>query len=642
MLIEGQQLGQYRFGRLLGSGGMGDVYLAEDMQLRRKVAIKVIWTDTSLYPDDDVARETARLFLREAQLIAGLEHIHILPLYASGEGSINGRAMMYMVMPYRHEGSLADWLHKHRDAVPLSPWVVARIVYQAASGLQHAHNHHIIHQDVKPANFLIHGYSDHASQLNLQLADFGVAKLVMTTSQSQIIRGTPTYMAPERWEGRPVPASDQYALAIMAYELLTGHPPFEGNNHEQLWYQHCYVKPQPPSTLNPNVPRTLDTVLLRALAKNPRGRYRSVSAFADAFQRALFGIEKTEQGISLSDTRILEEVTSEVDVSDDVVQDNRQRRRSPIGKIVLLAVVFVVVAGSAGLLYFNRLTPLNISRVNSRGSSQPVATHQIGTSTPQATATATLDSNATATVNGQATINAQATATVNGQATATAVAIAIANAQATATASSLAATATASSLAATATAYATAVTSGTQELNDPLQDDSGGYGWDVAPFPGGGGCAFTQGAYHASMPQNGYLAPCFAQATNFSNFSYQVQMTIVKGDQGGIIFRANAHNGSFYYFSINRKGQYALESYNNYKPVQVLNKGSSSAIKTELGQPNLIAVVAIGSSFDLYVNEQHLVTVGDSTYSSGQVGVIAEDIGSPAEVVFSDALAWSR
>jgi hypothetical protein len=104
---------------------------------------------------------------------------------------------------------------------------------------------------------------------------------------------------------------------------------------------------------------------------------------------------------------------------------------------------------------------------------------------------------------------------------------------------------------AAATVYATIVAKGAPIINDPLQDNSQNYNWDVTNILGGGGCAFTGGAYHAGMPQKGYISACFVQATNFSNFSYQIQMTIIKGDQGGIAFRADSGKGSFYYFSIN-------------------------------------------------------------------------------------------
>ena len=126
-------------------------------------------------------------------------------------------------MPYRAEGSLSDWLRQHGQAGLLSPQDVAHFVGQAASALQHAHDRQIIHQDVKPSNFLLRQRQETPTRSDLLLADFGIACFsTATASASQSIRGTPTYMAPEQWEGHPVPATDQYALAVMVYELLTG------------------------------------------------------------------------------------------------------------------------------------------------------------------------------------------------------------------------------------------------------------------------------------------------------------------------------------------------------------------------------------------------------------------------------------
>src|SRR5947209_15452352 len=286
MQLEGHQINQYRFIRLLRSGGMGEVYLAYDEHLDRQVAVKIIRTDTSRYPDTQAARDAARLFLREMQAIARLDHMNILPVYGSGEKSVNGAKLMFMVMPYRRQGSLADWLQKRDTARPLSLKDTERIVKQAANALQHAHNHRIIHQDIKPSNFLIQGEAEHPGQLNLQLADFGVAKLMTTTSESQTIRGTPTYMAPEQWDGHPVPATDQYALAVMAYELLVGRPPFQGGPG-QVMRQHYLTPPQAPSTLNSRLSPAIDAVLLRALAKQSEERFPSVAAFARAFQEAV-------------------------------------------------------------------------------------------------------------------------------------------------------------------------------------------------------------------------------------------------------------------------------------------------------------------------------------------------------------------
>src|SRR5438552_4698550 len=286
MSLEGQQIGRYRIVRLLGSGGMGEVYLAEDARIEQQVAIKVIRAEVSPYPHQEANQEAARLFQREARTIAKLDHPHILPLYDYGEQPLGNLTVVYLVMPYRREGSLSDWLrHRHQTEL-LSPQEVAHVLSQAASALQHAHDRQVIHQDVKPANFLIRHRPEQPTRPDLLLADFGIAKLTsLTASASQSVRGTPTYMAPEQWDGQPVPATDQYALAVMIYELLTGRPPFQGGPW-QMMYQHLSVSPQPPSTFNPAINPDIDAVILHALAKRPENRFPSISAFANAFQQA--------------------------------------------------------------------------------------------------------------------------------------------------------------------------------------------------------------------------------------------------------------------------------------------------------------------------------------------------------------------
>jgi len=259
---------------------MGEVYLAEDEQLGRQVAIKVIQAE---YPDPNATR----LFQREARAIAMLNHPHILPLFDFGEATIHGAILTYMVMPFCRDGTLVAWMQQHRNSALLSPQDVGDIIQQAANALQYAHNHQIVHQDVKPSNFLIRSYEDTSGRPDLMLADFGVAKSTSATATvSQTVRGTPAYMAPEQWDGTPVPATDQYALAILAYDLLTGHPPFQGSLG-QVMYQHLHVTPPPPRTLNQRIPTDVDTVLLHALAKKPVERFGSISAFARAFEQAL-------------------------------------------------------------------------------------------------------------------------------------------------------------------------------------------------------------------------------------------------------------------------------------------------------------------------------------------------------------------
>ena len=287
MPLEGQHLGPYRLLHLLGSGGMGEVYLAEDARIGQQVAIKVIRAEGIASPESESAKEAARLFEREAKAITRLDHPNILPLYAYGEERLGEQLLTYLVMPYRKEGTLANWLRRRGNATPLAPAEVAPLLQQAAAALQHAHDQHVLHQDIKPTNFLIRLRSDQPERPDLLLGDFGIAKLTGATgSVSQSIRGTPVYMAPEQWDGHPVAASDQYALAVMVYELLVGRPPFVGNPG-QVMRQHYLVPPPAPSTLGVRLSPAIDAVLLRALAKQSEERFASVSTFARAFQEAM-------------------------------------------------------------------------------------------------------------------------------------------------------------------------------------------------------------------------------------------------------------------------------------------------------------------------------------------------------------------
>ncbi|MFL5705394.1 MAG: serine/threonine protein kinase [Ktedonobacteraceae bacterium] len=286
MALDELQNGRYRSLRLLGSGGMGEVYLMNDTRVSRQVAIKVIRSEGAPYPGSDSAKDAARLFQREAKAIAALDHPHILPLYDFGEESIEDITMSYMVMPFCTEGSLAGWLRQSGSAM-LTPPDIAQLVEQAADALQYAHDHQVIHLDVKPSNFLLRSNRKNPNCPTLLLADFGIARSSTTAaSSSRTIRGTPTSMAPEQWSSMTVPATDQYALAIMVYEIVAGRPPFVGGM-EQLMYQHFNVQPSPPSKYNPQLSAAVDAVILRALEKKPEDRFPSITDFAREFEQAM-------------------------------------------------------------------------------------------------------------------------------------------------------------------------------------------------------------------------------------------------------------------------------------------------------------------------------------------------------------------
>ena len=286
MAIEELQDGRYHFVRSLGSGGMGEVYLMQDQRINRQVAIKVIRSEGASYPDSTAAKEAARLFQREAKAIAALEHPNILPLYDFGEEIRDSNTVTYMVMPYCTEGSLATWMRQHNSVAPLTLQDVAHLVEEAADALQYAHDQNVMHLDVKSSNFLLRNNKKNPNRPTLLLADFGIARSSVTVaSSSRTIRGTPSSMAPEQWGSNPVPATDQYALAVMTYEMMVGHAPFVGSM-EQVMYQHFSAQPLPPSTYNPQLPPAVDAVILRALAKKPEDRFPSIADFAAAFEQA--------------------------------------------------------------------------------------------------------------------------------------------------------------------------------------------------------------------------------------------------------------------------------------------------------------------------------------------------------------------
>jgi VCBS repeat-containing protein len=352
MLLEGKQIGRYRFLNLLGSGGMGDVFLAEDPHIEQQVAIKIIRSDTIANANIEMEKGMARLFQREAKAIAKLDHPNILPLFDYGEEQIDNVKLVYLVMPYRPEGTLADRLRQRAEKASLMPDEVEHIIRQAADALQHAHDRQIIHQDVKPSNFLIRNREESPTRPDLLLADFGIAKMITaTSSMSQSIRGTPAYMAPEQWVGVPVPASDQYALAIMAYELLTGRLPFRGGPG-QMMYQHINVQPVPPSLLNPDLSKDIDTVLLHSLEKEPEKRFASMKAFAIAFQQTIYSLQvshtsvpiampdipvhhaadKALPAVSESDPHILPSPTESTIQTDNTIQQTDPSQQSIVGK----------------------------------------------------------------------------------------------------------------------------------------------------------------------------------------------------------------------------------------------------------------------------------------------------------------------
>lgn len=298
----------------------------------------------------------------------------------------------------------------------------------------------------------------------------------------------------------------------------------------------------------------------------------------------------------------------------------RRPATAPFAPILLGSLALLLVVGGLGFVIFATTTQYTHS-IQAQATRQVFATFSANR-TAQAKTAQVQQATAQALATQQASIYATATAVFAGTAT-----IQAGSDSATATAAAL-------------QTLLTKDTTSTPAFTDPLSDNSSNNQWDEnINAQNNTGCAFINSAYHALEAQFGYLQPCFEQATSFSNFVYQVSMTIDSGSQGGIIFRADKAAGQYYIFRAGTDGSYMLEYYNGalYEP---LASGFSQAISTGLNQSNTLAVIADKHTLSLFVNSTFIVSVTDNTFSSGEIGVIALDSSTPTDVEFSNAQLW--
>jgi serine/threonine-protein kinase len=269
----GQMLGSYRIISQIGRGGMANVYKAYQPSVDRDVAIKVLPSQLA------GSKEFAARFQQEARIIARLEHPHILPVFDYGES--DGTA--YFVMRYLDTGTLKDLMESGR---PLPLMDINRIFSQLADALSYAHLHGVVHRDLKPANALID------TQGNVFLTDFGIARLLESASprltQTDAIMGTPAYISPEQAQGLTVDRrSDIYSLGIILYEMVTGRVPFMADTPLAVLFKQISDPLPLPSTIKPDIPKPLEQVILKALAKDPADRFATAAEFVTAWKLAL-------------------------------------------------------------------------------------------------------------------------------------------------------------------------------------------------------------------------------------------------------------------------------------------------------------------------------------------------------------------
>ncbi len=343
--------GRYRIVRKLGAGGMADVYLAEDQELGRRVAIKIL---NNRHSND---AQFIERFRREAKNAAALNHPNIVSIYDRGEAEHT----YYIAMEYLDGRTLKE-LVVGRGPAPVN--VAVEYARQILSALRFAHRHGIVHRDIKPHNVLVD------REGRVKVTDFGIARAgTSQMTEAGSIVGTAQYLSPEQARGTEVDQrSDLYSLGIVLYELLTGQTPFDGDTPVEIAMKHLSATPRPPSQIRRDVPRDLDMVVMRALAKDPDARYQSADEMEADLERALRGapvaaattdfatqIMRAVPAAAAADTAatmIAPGAGAGVIHEEFVEEEERERPMWPW----IVAGLFVVAAAIAGIIVWHQLS----------------------------------------------------------------------------------------------------------------------------------------------------------------------------------------------------------------------------------------------------------------------------------------------
>jgi eukaryotic-like serine/threonine-protein kinase len=344
---------RYELGELIGYGGMAEVHKGRDVRLGREVAIKVLRSDLARDPSFQTR------FRREAQAAARLNHPSIVAVYDTGEDIGPNGAVPFIVMEYIEGRTLRDVL---RAEGSLQATRAMEIAAEICSALDYSHRAGIVHRDIKPANVMI------TRTGSVKVMDFGIARAVAdeaaTVTQTAAVIGTAQYLSPEQARGETVDArSDVYSTGCLLYELVTGRPPFVGDSPVAVAYQHVREVPPLPSTLNADIPRALDSVTMKALAKNPQNRYQTAGEMGADLSRILAD-QPVRAETALTDEERTQFIARPgaiapaagvggIGFDDDGEEDRRSSRRGAIVWASVVAALLVVIVGVAYLVLRN-------------------------------------------------------------------------------------------------------------------------------------------------------------------------------------------------------------------------------------------------------------------------------------------------
>jgi serine/threonine protein kinase len=602
--LEGTTLGRYELRRCVARGGMSEVYLGYDRYVRRKIAVKVLYGSNELF---------VRHFEREASAIGTLSHDHILPLYDFGQQ----RPWYYLVMPYVEGGTLRDYLLT-------KPWLsleeADHFLEQIASALQHAHDHGVIHRDVKPSNILLRPDG------HVYLADFGLARAKMEAESHHHggnIVGTPEYMAPEQSNGFNDYRSDIYSLGIILYQMLTGRVPFSADSPVAVALKHIQTQPQPPSQINSKIPRSIEEVMLKALAKEPDERYQEANAFSLAYKETFQKEHLLKQTIQLSapntstqperlnanaEQDILMSSTAPLIVPKEktfappsILPRSREipfmspvpatpRIRQHLHQVLIIGLCLILLGSSLALSLLWQNHPLKPTRL----------IHDVTIQAHRLSMTATT----VAQMQQQATLAAQA------------------RVQATA-------------------GITTGLETGNVLFSDSLT--SGGQGW----INDGSQCYFSSQGYHVYTKVAHTIAWCYSSQRRFADVMITTQAQLLHGDMYGLIFRLSSRSKAFYALELNRYGEYRFIRAQGSNPLNwltVIDWTYSSAIQSGYGHTNTFLMITQGAHFRFYINQQLIVAdIADTSYADGFLGFLAGgDSNYGTDAVFSNLWVFQK